>query len=80
MSIRLAKDLATEYNYLGNSSIYLYNVRTKTQESIDRNSPILIDGERHKPNYDCGGGKIWMITYNVPLFDYDHKKEQYYFK
>ena len=36
----LAKDLAAEYNYLGNSSIWFYNARTKAQEIIDKNSPI----------------------------------------
>ena len=36
----LAKDLAAEYNYLGNSSIWFYNARTKAQEIIDKNAPI----------------------------------------
>ena len=36
----LAKDLAAEYNYLGNSSIWFYNARTKAQEIIDNNAPI----------------------------------------
>ena len=36
----LAKDLAAEYNYLGNSSIWFYDARTKAQEIIDKNSPI----------------------------------------
>ena len=36
----LAKDLAAEYNYLGNSSIWFYNARRKAQEIIDKNSPI----------------------------------------
>ena len=36
----LAKDLAAEYNYLGNSSIWFYNARTKAQEIIDKNTPI----------------------------------------
>ena len=35
-----AKDLAAEYNYLGNSSKWFYNARTKAQEIIDKNSPI----------------------------------------
>ena len=38
------------------------------------------DGEWHKPYYDCGGGNIWMMTYTVPFFGYDHTKQQYYFK
>ena len=38
------------------------------------------DGEWHKPYYDCGGGNIWMMTYTVPFFGYDHKLQQYYFK
>ena len=38
------------------------------------------DGEWHKPYYDCGGGNIWMMTYTVPFFGYDHKTNQYYFK
>ena len=36
----LAKDLAAEYNYLGNSSIWFYNARRKAQEIIDNNAPI----------------------------------------
>ena len=36
----LAKDLAAEYNYLGNSSIWFYNARRKAQEIIDKNAPI----------------------------------------
>jgi G protein-coupled receptor 158 len=38
------------------------------------------DGEWHKPYYDCGGGNIWMMTYTVPFFGYDHKKGSYFFK
>ena len=38
------------------------------------------DGEWHKPYYDCGGGNIWMMTYTVPIFGYDHQTNQYYFK
>ena len=38
------------------------------------------DGEWHKPYYDCGGGNIWMMTYTVPFFGYNHQSKQYYFK
>ena len=38
------------------------------------------DGEWHKPYYDCGGGNIWMMTYTVPFFGFDHTKNAYYFK
>ena len=38
------------------------------------------DGEWHKPYYDCGGGNIWMMTYTVPFFGYDHQKQEYFFK
>ena len=38
------------------------------------------DGEWHKPYYDCGGGNIWMMTYTVPFFGYDHVNNEYYFK
>ena len=38
------------------------------------------DGEWHKPYYDCGGGNIWMMTYTVPFFGYNHTTNMYYFK
>ena len=38
------------------------------------------DGEWHKPYYDCGGGNIWMMTYTVPFFGYNHNTNIYYFK
>ena len=38
------------------------------------------DGEWHKPYYDCGGGNIWMMTYTVPFFGFNHVSNQYYFK
>ena len=41
---------------------------------------LFQDGEWHKPYYDCGGGNIWMMTYTVPFFGYDHQKQEYFFK
>lgn len=37
------------------------------------------DGRWSKPYYDCGGGNIWMLTYTVPFFGYDHGNESYFY-
>ncbi|GAU95413.1 hypothetical protein RvY_07035-2 [Ramazzottius varieornatus] len=37
------------------------------------------DGHWSKPYYDCGGGNIWMMTYTVPFFGYNHTTHQYHF-
>ena len=37
-------------------------------------------GRWNNPYYDCGGGNIWMMTYTVPFFGFDHTKNAYYFK
>ncbi|XP_059480872.1 probable G-protein coupled receptor CG31760 isoform X2 [Neocloeon triangulifer] len=38
------------------------------------------DGHWSKPYYDCGGANIWMLTYTVPFFGFDHQANKYYFK
>ena len=56
------------------------NTTFHTMEEEDILAVTYEDGEWHKPYYDCGGGNIWMMTYTVPFFGYDHQKEEYYFK
>ena len=50
----LAKDLAAEYNYLEPESIWFYNARTKAQEIIDQNTPILRGGENGCSSIEIG--------------------------
>ncbi|XP_055379902.1 uncharacterized protein LOC129611022 [Condylostylus longicornis] len=98
----LAKDLALEYHYLGNTSEWFFQARKNAENVIARNDQfnkafhlysnstvreedeILAvkyeDGRWSKPYYDCGGGNIWMLTYTVPFFGYDHENITYFFK
>lgn len=38
------------------------------------------DGHWSKPYFDCGGADIWMMTYTVPFFGYNHQTRTYHFK
>ena len=71
------------YCFLGFHQKIFNTTENSTTYVMDEEDILAVtyeDGEWHKPYYDCGGGNIWMMTYTVPFFGYDHKKEENLFK
>lgn len=60
------------------SAYHIYS-NSSQQEEGQILSVKYEDGRWSKPYYDCGGGNIWMLTYTVPFFGFDHDNESYFY-
>lgn len=60
------------------AAYHIYSNSTSQEEDMIL-SVKYEDGRWSKPYYDCGGGNIWMLTYTVPFFGYDHENETYFY-
>lgn len=62
-------------------SFTAYHIYSNSSEQVGARilSVKYEDGRWSKPYYDCGGGNIWMLTYTVPFFGYDHENQSYFY-